>query len=108
MNKKVSIIIAGQPATGEFPDRKGGELNSGLIKKLVGFEEKIDVDKIKTNLDDCLSGIGDVLSDLRQKAMAGWELESVTVSLAVSAEGSIGIATAGVEASIEVSFAPKK
>jgi hypothetical protein len=41
---------------------------------------------------------------VRSKTIEGWEFGEITVSLAVSAEGSVGIVTAGTEAGVEVKF----
>jgi hypothetical protein len=84
-----------------------GQTDPDVTAKFLGLSKTIDIDTLKKNLDDTLSGVSQLFSDLQQKAVAGWELEVVTVSLSISAEGSIGIATAGVEAGIEVSFRPK-
>jgi hypothetical protein len=84
-----------------------GSTDAGMTARFLGLSKTIDIDTLKKNLDDTLSGVSQLFSDLQQKAVAGWELEGVTVSLSISAEGSIGIATAGVEAGIEVSFTPK-
>ena len=44
----------------------------------------------------------------REKARAaGFEMKSIEIGIAVSAEGSIGVATAGVEASITVTLERK-
>ncbi len=104
-HETITLIVGNLPET-EYTDRKGGQ-TQGLLQKLFGHEKPVDLSKVKQNLDNSIAQISSVLSDLKKKAIDGWELESVSISLAVSAEGSIGVATAGVEAAIEVSFKPK-
>jgi len=106
-NDTIMLIVAGSPAA-EYTDREGGSQHTSLIGKLFSHEKPVDFSKVKQNLDSCIAQVSNVLSDLKKKAIDGWELESVSISLAVSAEGSIGVATAGVEAGIEVSFKPKQ
>jgi hypothetical protein len=49
-----------------------------------------------------------VFADLKRPSIDGWKVEHINVGLSISAEGSVGVATAGVEASIEIGFAPEK
>lgn len=107
MGNKINLIVPNEVQQTQHVDREGGETNANFIRKFFKNEEPVDIDKIKYNLDQCLDGIRDIMTDLKQRVLDGWQLDGVSISLAVSAEGSIGIATAGVEASIEVSFKPK-
>jgi hypothetical protein len=81
--------------------------DAGVTAHFLGLSKTIDIGTLKKNLDDTMSGVSQLFSDLQQKAVTGWELDGVTVSLSISGDGSIGIATAGVEAGIEVSWRPK-
>lgn len=89
-------------------DRAGGEQHSRVgnaVRALIG--RKINQEDFRKNLDAALEQLQGTLSNLTERAMKGWELESISVSLAVSTEGSIGIATVGTEASMEATFARK-
>jgi hypothetical protein len=48
--------------------------------------------------------VKNLLEQVPLKTLQGWDLDEISVSLAISAEGSVGIATAGAEASIEATF----
>jgi hypothetical protein len=102
MNGQINLIVNGSTDAGS------GSTEAGVTARFLGLSKTVDIATLQKNLDDTMSGVSQLFSDLQQKAVAGWELEDVTVSLAISAEGSIGIATAGVEAGIEVTWRPKQ
>ena len=89
-------------------DRGGGETHGmkEVLQKIVG-QKNVDPETIKRNIEECMSQISEVLSKVSQNVTENWKLGSVSVGLSINAEGSIGIATAGVETSIEISFVPK-
>jgi hypothetical protein len=95
MNGQINLIVNGQT-------------EAGVTARFLGLSKTVDIATLQKNLDDTMSGVSQLFNDLQQKAVSGWELEGVTVSLSISAEGSIGIATAGVEAGIEVSWRPRQ
>lgn len=109
--QKIMLIVA-TPAAGEQEktDRGGGEAHSlksfftGVMAKAV----PIDPGKLRADIGDCLAQLKQVFADLKRPSIDGWSVENVTVGLSISAEGSVGVATAGVEASIEIAFAPEK
>lgn len=107
---KIKLIISGQDEReGQMKDRAGGETH-GLTEWVQGKakEVEIDTDKLKRNIQETMGKIDDVLRDVTHNISERWRLESISVGLSISAEGSVGIATAGVETSIEVSFSPKE
>ena len=74
----------------------------------IGSAVEISADDLRNNIDNCLQQMKQVFSSLREPAIDGWSVQNISVGLTISAEGSIGIATAGVEASINISFSPIK
>lgn len=106
---KIKLIISGQDEReGQMKDRAGGETH-GLTEWVQGKakEVEIDAEKLKTNIRETMKKIDEVLQEVTDDFTGKWKLESISVGLSISAEGSVGIATAGVETSIEVSFSPK-
>jgi hypothetical protein len=69
---------------------------------------EIDPAKLRGDIDKCLDQMKEIFADLKRPTMQGWKVEHINVGLTISAEGSVGVATAGVEASIEIGFAPEK
>jgi hypothetical protein len=108
--KGINLIVAtGSAAPGEKTDRGGGETHS--LRDLVGFGAKVvevDPERLRVDIDKCLAQMKQVFADLKHPAIDGWKVEHINVGLSVSAEGSVGVATAGVEASIEIGFVPEK
>jgi hypothetical protein len=101
MTGKIRLIIE-EPAAA-MEDRFGGERH-GVISRALGRSAlDVPVDRFTSELEAVVSAVQSVTS--RLKAGVGeFFVEEVTIALGVSAEGSIGVATAGVEASINVSL----
>jgi hypothetical protein len=104
-------LIVGAPAAGadERVDGGGGETHlshefGGSVAKVV----EIDPEKLRVDIDRCLAQMKQVFADLERPTIGGWKVEQIGVGLSVSAEGSVGVATAGIEASIEIVFVPEK
>lgn len=110
-DEKITIFVPEQSikeTTGE--DRAGGETHgaiTGYIQKKA-VEIDVDVEIIKNNIENTITKINGILMDVSQTVSDNWEMEGITIGLSLSAEGSVGFATAGIETSIEVSFTPKK
>lgn len=110
-NKFITLIVPSTSTENSYPsDRGGGETHSlpESIMQLFGFKKEIEFDKAKVNLEQCVQQVSNLLKDIKPEACEEWDLDSVSVSLAISSEGSIGIATAGIETSIEISFSRTK
>jgi hypothetical protein len=102
------IVMASAPAAASAPelitDRLGGEVHTmGFIGSRLA-KASVSAEAFADNLDAVLDNIESVLARAARKAVSGWKVETLSVSLAVSAEGSIGVATAGVEGSIALTF----
>lgn len=108
--QKIMLIVATPAGGQETRDRGGGETHSlkTLFTGAVAKAVPIDPGKLRADIGDCLAKLKQVFADLKRPSIDGWSVENVTVGLSISAEGSVGVATAGVEASIEIAFAPEK
>ncbi len=89
-------------------DRGGGETYGfkELLRRVVRSEE-VDLETFKNNIERTVDQIDELLDKIGNKVKGSWKVESISVGLSVTAEGSIGIVTGGVETSIRVSFCPK-
>jgi hypothetical protein len=88
-------------------DRGGGETHGMFGMVSIFNKAPIKTASFTENLDSVLDGLEQVFARIALKTVSGWEVDGLSVSLAVSAEGSIGVATAGIEGGIEVSFKRK-
>ena len=108
---KINLIVA-VPVTaiGESTDRGGGETHSlpSILKGTVSRVVEINPEDLRNNIDKCLQQMKQVFANLKGPTIDGWSVDHVNIGLTVSAEGSVGVATAGVEASIEIGFSPAK
>jgi hypothetical protein len=107
----IKIIVATPVVTEEErPDRGGGQLNSlrSFFSGAVVQATEIDPEKLRVDIEKCLAHMKHIFADLQRPSIQGWKVEHINVGLSISAEGSVGVATAGVEASIEIGFAPEK
>lgn len=107
---KIKLIVAEVPViTEDEDDRGGGETHS--LKSFFGGKltkvTEIDPEKLRADISKCLAQMKQIFADLQRPAIQGWKVEHINVGLTISAEGSVGVATAGVEASIEIEFAPE-
>ncbi|MEP7207711.1 MAG: hypothetical protein ABI920_12280 [Casimicrobiaceae bacterium] len=101
---QVPLIVATMPQR----DRAGGELQTGTLARVLGYE------KIDKSLDDLRSDIGklsetvSVIADtIQTKQGTGFVVTTIEVGVGINAKGSIGIVTAGVEASIKLKLERK-
>jgi hypothetical protein len=108
-NQITLIIPASSSHPNEHEDRGGGEQH-GLKEGIYRLTSKttINSEKLSENLKSTLSQVDKILSIVGKTLTSEWKVESIAVGLSITAEGSIGIATAGVETSIEISFSPKE
>jgi hypothetical protein len=71
---------------------------------LVHGPTDVDVGKLQGELEKVQGQIADLLKAVKDPAGSGFRLKTIEVALGVTGQGSIGIATAGVEASLTLSF----
>jgi len=71
----------------------------------LGFgTKKVKTDELADQMKVLRSQVDEILEAAPKETDSGFRLEEVQVSLAVNAQGTIGIASAGVEASISLTF----
>lgn len=105
-----NLTIIVPAAAAAVPERireadKGGEQH-GLreaVARLVGYVPK-DTEQLDKKLAETIAQLQEVIGKIEKSSVGSMQLKSVEVGLAISAEGSIGIVTAGVETSITLSF----
>lgn len=74
------------------------------IKSLFVGRKDVPIEKIDAELTRVQGEIDGVLAKVEKKSRQGFSLSEVEISLGISAEGSIGVVTAGIEAGITLHF----
>jgi hypothetical protein len=102
-------IISGPPAVAavKAPDYLPSEGEPGLTPEEhfgFAFFTNKPVKHLTDQIEELKGKIGTVVESLTHSFSQKAELEEVTIGLAVSVDGDIGIASAGAEASIELTF----
>jgi hypothetical protein len=107
--KYVSLMVRSSHETLELADQGIAENHvlKDTVKELVE-ERRVDPEKLRVNIDQSMIQVGEILSAVGQKVSESWDIKNVSVGLSINAEGSVGIATAGVKASLEVTLTPRK
>lgn len=108
----VTLIVAEPYAAAAAPSGGGQSAPDGFEEQaLPGFltkwrakDKAVPFDKLETALGKAQDEAAALLRGLTHPNVPGFRLASVDIELSVSAEGSIGVATAGAEASITLSF----
>lgn len=108
---EISFIVSIDMAAAAIPARPANEGGSehGLnvinrVGRALGVVHR-PVAQVKSELDTVLAQIRTMLDSVSSAPIGNFKLDGLEVGLAISAEGSIGIATAGVEASVTLKFA---
>lgn len=107
MSDKLTLVVAGSlPAPPPVDDEPRDDLEEhGKFKDwLTGATKDVDLAPVKKRLTGLQSQIEGLLGSVRHSA-AGMKLETVEVSIAITAEGSLGIVTAGTQASLTLIYA---
>jgi hypothetical protein len=112
-SEELSLIVAeetGAPrATSDLEVRRGeevrGERWDAFVAHVRPKRKEVDLDPVKADLDRVQGQIDTLLASVEAHDSERFRLSQVEVSLAISAEGSIGVATAGVQAGIALTFA---
>jgi hypothetical protein len=90
-------LDSGKPVTHAVPGRPA---------EIVTQAVAIDAALIRENIDKCLAQLKQVFANLEEPSIDGWSVGTITVGLAVTAQGSVGVATAGIQAVLEIAFKP--
>ncbi len=97
-----SITLISLPSEPRIPEDRLDGKGHGLISKTVTkVTSAIPLDKFSEQFGEIVDKVRSIAEHLKT-GVGGYEAEEITIGLAVTGEGSIGIATVGVEASIEV------
>ena len=102
----LTLIVPGEVAVGDA-ERKPEDFEEHaipVIGRLFHGSKEVDIGKLQASLEKAQDQIDALLKKVRKSTVSGYRLSSIEVSLAISAEGSIGVASAGVEASLSLSF----
>ena len=103
MSGKIRIITVVANESLAQIDRGGGQEHGLVSRAISSAAESVDADKFLAQLDDAIDKVRAIAE--RVKTSAGeFEVDEITIGLAISGEGSIGIATASAEASIEIAL----
>jgi hypothetical protein len=86
-------------------DEKDGK----RVTSMPTFVEKtVTVKRLGSQIGSCLQQLEKAFEKSNKSPIPGWSMVGITVGLAVNASGTVGVVTVGVEASIEIQFAPKQ
>jgi hypothetical protein len=101
------IVVEGEapagPAAGDGEEVFTPHLR--ILPGKVGKLKEVDYDRLKRELEKVQAQMGGVFASLDKARPSGkFSLSEVAVSLAVSGEGSVGIATVGAEATITLTY----
>jgi len=111
MSDLTTLTLLVSEASQDAADAKAEDFEEQALPHLHwGRPKDVDLDKLKDNLARVQGQVDGLLASVAASKASGFRLTSVEVGLAISAEGSIGVATAGLEASLSLSFervAPK-
>jgi hypothetical protein len=102
MADSLTLIVKGNAE----PENTEASGQAARTAQIATHAVSIDAGLIQENIDKCLAQLRQVFTHLREPSIEGWSVGTITVGLSVTAQGSIGIATAGLEASLEVTFKP--
>ncbi len=101
MNNSITLISLPSQASGISGDRLGGEAHGVVTTTVNKIANNIPIENFSEKFVEIIDKVKTIAENLKV-GVEGYEAEEITIGLAVTGEGNIGIATAGVEASIEV------
>lgn len=107
MNKTITLISLQSQVQEISGDRLGGEPHGFVTTTVTKIANNIPIENFSDKFVEIIDKVKVIAENLKV-GVGEYEAEEITIGLAVTAEGKIGIATAGVEASIEVCLRRKK
>lgn len=107
MDESITLISLPSQAHVVSGDRLGGEAHGVVTKTVTKIANSIPIDDFSEKFGEIIDKVRLIVEKIKG-GVGGYEAEEITIGLAVTAEGDIGIATAGVEASIEVCLRRKQ
>ena len=94
---------------GKAADESGAfEARGGVrdtLRSLVFREKTLPLDKVQSEIARLDAEVGSFLATITATSVAGYQLNEVQVQVGVSAQGSIGVVTAGVQGSLTLVYA---
>ena len=111
---QLTLIVVGDAQVEQQQAEAEGYEELGPItwlRRKVAAKKEVNLSEIHTQLEDVQGQISTLLEKIGDPPAGRFALQEVEVGLAVSAEGSIGVATVGAEVSLSLTFArvdPKK
>ncbi len=97
------IVVSEAPASAEdHVIHEAGPVE--YLRNLIVHRKDVSLVKVEGELDRVQPQIDAILSKIDSGPRNGYKLSEIEVSLSISAEGSIGIVTAGAEVGIALTF----
>jgi hypothetical protein len=104
-NDSLSLIVLDDTTRKAIETRGAKDVFRAAAARLLPKRKDVSLAPVRADLERVQGQIDGLLADVGARTDAGgFRLDEVEVSLAISAEGSIGVATAGVEAAIALHF----
>jgi hypothetical protein len=104
MSESITIISARSVNAAPLEQDRAGGQSHGLIPSVVdGVARKIDSEQFLRQVEEAVEKVRAIAERIKGRA-GEFEADEITIGLAVSGEGSVGVATVGAEASIEITF----
>ncbi len=98
----IALSTDGRQVVDATEIREAGAIDA--IKSLFVGRKEVSLEKIDAELTRVQGEIDSVLAKVETESRHGFSLSEVEISLGISAEGSIGVVTAGIEAGITFHF----
>ncbi len=98
----IALSAEGEPVADAEEIREAGLI--AAVKSLTAGRKDVPLEKIDAELTRVQGEIGAVLAKIDKDTRHGFSLSEVEISLGMSAGGSIGVVTAGIEAGITLHF----
>ncbi len=90
------------PAAGEV--RPGQAQEHGWIREKILKHKPLDLGDVQDQLDRVQGEVDDLLGQLATQSKQGFGLSQVQVAVGISAQGGIGVVTAGIQASLTLVY----
>ena len=104
----IKIIAGPLPAVPaedlDYLPTEGEEAQHGTEHSVLTLFSKTPVERLTEQIEALRGQLGSLVRSLSHSFSENTELDEITIGLAVSLDGDIGIASAGAEASIELMF----
>src|SRR5262245_51644392 len=103
MAHSITLIVPTAAAAAAIQDRGQGEQHGLVGNAVASVTRSIPSEQFAAQMEAVIGQVQAIAARLKS-AVAEYSADEIKIGLAVSAEGTIGVATAGMEASIEVTL----